>query len=262
MRFACAVLCLVCAAFGQGPLAPAFEVASVKPSPPDRLTNTRSTYNGIDYQGATLRLCLINAYRVGSYQISGPPWLDDLRYDIVAKMAPPVDPRKVSEMLQTLLAERFKLQIHREKKDFPGYALVVGPAGPKLSKPADGAVSAAEASLGQIPRQSLIFSEYLRTGGMRMRGEHATLAYLASNISLRLGCPVLDLTDLPGDYNFVLEFSRDDMRNGTGGMPPGEEDAAVSVFSSIQTLGLKLKPQKVPLDLIVVDHAEKVPTEN
>ena len=108
------LLFLAGVAFGQTPAAPpSFEVASVQPAPPQRRTATRTTRNGIDYQGVTLRFCIINAYRVKSFQISAPRWMDDLRYDIVAKASKAVKYDQWAPMFQTLLAERFKLRIHR-----------------------------------------------------------------------------------------------------------------------------------------------------
>jgi uncharacterized protein (TIGR03435 family) len=260
-------------AFAQSSAPPlAFDVASVKQAAPPALgRSTRSTQDGIDFPWVTLRYCIVWAYRVSGYQVSGPPWIDELRYDIVAKMAPPPDARKFPAMLQTLLAERFHLRVHREPKEFPGYALMVAAGGPKLSPSVEGAVSPAAAKL-QIPSQPIIWMKFLPTGGCRLTGEHSTMDYLARNISLRLGCPVVDLTKLPGNYDFELEFSRDDMRNGnvvetlppsnSASFPLDTDDPGVSVFGSIQRLGLLLKPRPSTLDVIVVDRAERVPTAN
>jgi len=242
-----------------------FEVASVKPAaPPVPGSGTRSRPDGIEFFSATLRYCIVYAYRLQDYQVSAPSWMADLHYDIVAKMPKSGRYQEMPEMLQTLLAERFKLKVHAEQKDFPGYALVVGPGGPKLSKPADGDTGKIVAKLGDIPPQPLLLHEHLPTGGQRVMGVQAGMGYLVRDLSLNLGCPVVDLTNLPGTYDFVLEMSREDMRNGLNAMVggPAGEDPGVSIFSSVQGLGLRLKPHKSTLDVIVVDHAERVPTEN
>jgi uncharacterized protein (TIGR03435 family) len=206
----------------------------------------------------------MNAYRVQDYQISAPDWMSDLRFDIVAKIPRSADPGKMPEMIRTLLAERFKLKIHVEQKEFSGYALVLGPGAPKLSKPGDEAEGKLPPELRDLPPQPLILHQILPTGGQRMTGVHATMTYLAQSLAGDMGYPVVDLTNLTGGYDFVVEMSREDMRNGVnaGARGPEGEDPGASVFSSIQGLGLRLRPHKIPLDLIVVDHAEKVPTEN
>jgi len=229
---------------------------------------TRSTRDGIDFQGATLLYCIAYAYHVGFFQISGPNWLDDLKYDIVAKASRPITTQQASEMLQTLLAERFQLQIHHEQRDFPGYALVVGAGGLKLFQSVEDTSGTMEMpGVGQIPRQPILRSEFRPGGATRLIGEHATMARLVGQLSIMLGSPVVDLTNAPGNYDFVLEVSQEDMRNGHAlrieGAPANQESTpGVSIFSSIQNLGLKLKAQKVPLDAIVVDQAEKVPVGN
>ena len=246
---------LSCAAFGQAPAAPpAFEVASVKPS--TQQTSTRSTHDGIIFQGATLRYCIGYAYHVKDFQISGPGWLRDLTYDIVAKMPQTGDLRQVEEMLQTLLAERFKLQIHREKKEFPGYALTVAPGGLQLvANPVDNNSAMPPSLYGGIGVRQ--FSD----GHLRLIGKQATMTALASNLSLRLGSPVINQTEMAGHYDFSIDVSPDDIHLGGADENPSN-GPGVSVFDSVRRLGLKLRTQKVPLDVVFVDHAEKIPTEN
>ena len=138
--------CLAVAAAGQTPAStpPAFEVASVKPavqpergpifclvpcSPGERLTVTGTR---VDIRWMPLRKLIVTAYRVKPYQVAGPDWMQSQRFDIVAKIPAGASPDQVPEMLQALLAERFKLAIHRETKDTPVVALVVGRNGPHL----------------------------------------------------------------------------------------------------------------------------------
>src|SRR5208283_5325729 len=136
---ACLAAMLVCISAGQTGNPLSFEVASVKLARPLVPGESRGTKRGIDrieLQYATLRNCIVYAYRVKDFQVSAPAWLDDLHYDIVAKGPAGTRPDHLQEMLQTLLAERFKLQIHRETKEVAGLALVVGKDGPKFEKAA------------------------------------------------------------------------------------------------------------------------------
>src|SRR5271157_3691397 len=133
-----------CAAFAQtAENSPTFEVASVKPAAPIVGNRIMVGMRGgpgtpdpgqITYNNVTLKNVLTNAYGVKSFQISGPSWLDSERYDIVAKLPRGATKEQFMVMLQNLLAERFKLTLHREKRDLPMYALVVGKNGPKMKE--------------------------------------------------------------------------------------------------------------------------------
>ena len=136
-----------CAAWAQtAENSPAFEVASVKPAAPITGNFIRVGMRGgpgssdpgqITYNNVTVKDVVMNAYGVKRFQISGPGWLDSERYDIVAKLPRGATKAEFMVMLQNLLAERFKLTLHREKKDLPMYALVVGKNGPKLKESVD-----------------------------------------------------------------------------------------------------------------------------
>jgi uncharacterized protein (TIGR03435 family) len=133
-----------CAAFGQGAAeSPTFEVASVKPSEPQPSGMMRVRMSGgpgtpdpgqLTYTNVSLKNVLATAYEVNDYQISGPNWLDGQRFDIVAKIPQGATKEQFQQMLQNLLAERFKLKLHHETKELPMYALVVGKGGPKLKE--------------------------------------------------------------------------------------------------------------------------------
>ena len=256
-----------CAVSGQSP-APAFEVASIKSAAPPTDGRLMIRMGGdagrIEYTNVSLRDVIRNAYKVRNDQISGPDWLNSDRYNITAKFPPGASRDDVPAMLQTLLADRFKLASHKESKVLPIYALVPAKGGPKL-QPADAA------------------------GGMRMmmgpKGRHlsgkVTLEQLASTPSNAMDRPVMDMTELKGAFDIDLEFTSDyspeGMRMGMPGLGPGpgpggpagearahdESADAPSLFTAIQEkLGLKLDPRKAPVDIYVIDHAEKVPTEN
>jgi uncharacterized protein (TIGR03435 family) len=235
-----------------------FDVASIKPAEgptPGRSRGNTVRDDRIDYQIATLRYCIAYAYGVKEYQITGPAWLAEDRWDIQAKAPEGATRHQFPEMMQTLLAERFHLQVHREKKDFDGLAMVVGKNGPKLER------AAAPATFNTSMRFG---------GGGKIDAKGMTMDTLARLLTDTLARPVADETNLEGPYAFTLEYAAYEAHGGmqvrmNGPLPPNvtaDTDPGVSVMNSIQKLGLKLEARKVPLDVIVVDRVDKIPTAN
>jgi uncharacterized protein (TIGR03435 family) len=262
---AIAVLIAACAAWGQ-PAPPSFEVASVKSAPSGQPHDNRRGVgtDRIEFRYATLWYCISYAYGMKSYQMSGPDWLRNARYDIVAKGPAGTAGDQLPKMMQALLADRLKVQVHHEKKEISGLALVVGKNGSKLKKSAAGPGDAAgEAHFAIGPSAE---------GVERMEATNVTMAKLANTLTGLLGRPVIDKTGLAGQYDFALEFSRAETAGpgASGGFnepprmpaPPAGAEPAQSIYTSIQQLGLKLDGQKFPIDSIVIDRAEKIPTEN
>ena len=244
-----------------------FDVASVKPATPLRPGESRSTRirpGELNLPSVSLRYCIAFAYQVRYHQISGPVWLDDTRYEIVAKAPAGTQMLQMREMLQNLLAGRFKLQIRRETKDLPGYALIAGKNGPKVEMSPEEArefskVDPGEPGVMTVPPRA-------GTAG-HLWGKHVSIAGMADDLTNLLGHPVVDMTGLTGEFDFGIEFSPEDAANGyayriQSGTPPAVEPGGASIFQSIQKLGLKLEARKIPQTVITVDHAEKVPTEN
>jgi uncharacterized protein (TIGR03435 family) len=196
---------------------------------------------------------IAQAYRVQYGQISGAAWLDTERFDIAAKIPAGVAMDQIPRMLQALLADRFKLQLHRENKKLPIYALVVDKNGLKLQK----AESPGGVSAGFNP------------GRAHMSGRFS-MPQLADYLSHRLGRPVLDQTGLDGAYAIALEWVPDptDEPGSAPVTPPaaGEGTSVASgpsIFTALrEQLGLTLAAMKGPVEILVIDHAEKVPTEN
>jgi len=265
----CAGLALLTAGvvFSQTVAAPpAFEVASVKPAPPPSEGKFMVQMGGdpgmVDNKNVSLKTLIARAHEMKDYQISGPDWLDSARFDVVAKIPPNTPPGQVPQMLQTLLAERFKLTAHREQKVMPVYAMVVGKNGPKL-KPVEGE-SGGRMRMSIGPR------------GRQMSGP-ATMSALAGGLSQMLDRPVVDLTELKGTYDIDLEWVPDE-REGGGMMakmkamaeaastdPHGDPlgPNGLSLFGALQErLGLRMEARKSPVDIVVVDSAQQVPTEN
>jgi uncharacterized protein (TIGR03435 family) len=300
-----------CAAWAQtAENSPAFEVASVKPAAP--ITGNRiqvmlrggpgsSDPGQITYTNVTVKNVLTQAYGVKGFQISGPGWLDSGRYDIVAKLPRGATKAEFMVMLQNLLAERFKLTLHREKKDLQMYALVVGKNGPKLKELAQeaapkegGPVDGPAATMGKLTMGRDGFpvlpaamagrggmAMTMMNGNARMTANGQTMAGLAEMLSGQLDLPVVDMTGLTGKYDYTLYFAPEGMAGmrlpgglppppppseAGGGMPAASAPDAQSnpnLFTALQEqLGLKLEQRKGPVELLVIDHLERAPIEN
>lgn len=301
------------AVFGQAPAAaPAFEVASVKPSGPlnPELIKSGKMPIGLKIDAARVDIGSLSladlirmAYRVKQYQISGPDWMSTERFDVHAKLPDGASSEQVPEMLQALLAERFKLTMHRESKEHAMYALIVGKNGSKLKEslpddppsgdappPTPGAGTGQVRISGNMEGKGVTVSggpngtmrmSMGPEGTMRMETSKMTLAQLAEVLARFVDRPVVDMTELKGNYQVTLELSLDVLRNvarsagvtipaqpAGGDASKAPADAASdpsgssSIFASVQQMGLKLEARKAPIDLIVIDHLEKTPTEN
>jgi uncharacterized protein (TIGR03435 family) len=227
-----------------------FEVASIKPSrtPPGRgLASLRE-----DIKSEPARLTMDNislntgirwAYKLGVYEISGPDWISDQRYDIAAKAAAEVSEDQLRLMLRSLLADRFKLAAHRETKDVSGYALVAGKK-PKLT-----AVEGGVGGEGSMTGAALMFE-----------GHKMPLSRLADILASALKTPVRDMTGLEGNYDFKLDL-RPDLLNRQPGDGPLDL-AGIAITALDEQLGLRLEARKLPIEILIVDHAEKAPSEN
>lgn len=271
------------ALFCQTPASrPEFEVASVKPSAP----LTESGLNvGVHIDGAMVRctyLSLLNylnmAYDVKDYQIIGPDWLASEHFDIVAKRPEGVSGEQALRgMMASLLQDRFKLTMHRETRDLPAYALVVGKGGLKIKEippDPDGAdTGKVDVNVTGGGRGGTVVDlgngSYITYGLNKLEAKKVTFPAIMDSLSKFLDRPVVDMTGLTGRYDFTLEYSVDELRNlvrASGGdasrIPDFGGDATVSIFTSVESLGLKLEPRKAPVDAIVIDSVQKTPTAN
>jgi len=253
----------------------------------------------VNWVNVSLRDILRVAYGLRDYQITGPDWMNSTRFNIEAKLPPTTTKEQFAQMWQTLLKERFGMTVHRETKDLPAYALVVAKGGPKLTEAVDdpvmttdegrpGGPRAAGGALGGGPGGpgGPRGGGPMRNGMMMMRGmghleaKGIPISQFVDLLSRQLSRPVEDQTGLKKDYDFKLDYTPDETTNGSAmrmGMPmpmprpegggegrgPNADNNDVSLFTAVQTqLGLKLEVKKLPLDMLVVDHAEKAPTEN
>lgn len=257
MKRAC-VLLFAAGAFAQAP--PAFEVASIKPAPPITPESFRKgpPHLGVkiddaraDYGGMSIEGLIAYAYRVKTYQITGPDYIKSERFDILAKLPEGATKDQGPEMMQALLASRFKLVLHRESKEFPVYAMVAGKNGVKLTPKPDDYVPGQNKGFGTLTMESL--ASMMNTGDDR---------------------PVVDQTELKGLYlvpmqsvmNMLMTRAKaraeQSAASRNGGATAASDPADSGVFALVQEFGLKLEPRKLPLPYLTVDHVEKAPTEN
>jgi uncharacterized protein (TIGR03435 family) len=205
--------------------------------------------------------------------LGGPSWLDSDRFDITAKAPERASTtRMVGPMLQTLLEDRFQLKLHVEARETPVYALTVGKSGPKLTpaKPE----SCVPIDLNNPEQWHINSAAPCGFPKMSMKGALATLEIAGTTMEEFAGRtlpphtdrPVIDKTGLTGRYDIHLEFAREPRQVFLNGVPqpapPAGEIAGPSIFTALQEqLGLKLSPDKAPLNVLVIDSVQK-PTEN
>ncbi len=224
-----------------------FEVASIKPSaPPEGGRMVMGARGGpgsadpIRFTGSNMSLTMLitMAYDLKPYQLSAPSWLSGERFDIAAKVPPGATREQFRIMLQNLLAERFKLEIHRETKELPVFELVVGKGGPKFKESADQSETVPGAApppppppggpimvgrdgvpQGLAGRTMMMMSP----GRARLTAYKENMGWLAARLSSSAGRPVLDATGLTKKYDFTLDFAPEGGGMGPGmvGMGPG-----------------------------------------
>jgi uncharacterized protein (TIGR03435 family) len=236
---ACLLFCCGAILPAQNAPGPRFEVASVKPSLADPGSSGITTRRGsLKANNVTLQRCIIGAYGIGPHQIAGgPPWLDSDRFEIDARADASVnDDATLMLMLQGLLAERFHLTLHRETKTVTAYLLEVVRNGPKLEKVQGDGDSSTNSSHG------------------RLDARQTDMDLFAKVLARSMELPVVNRTGLDGRYNFKLEWTPEGDRQ--------RPDSAPSIFTALQEqLGLRLRTGKAPVEVVVIDRAEK-PTAN
>lgn len=252
-----------------------FEAASIKPSPirpPNVIQSPANDPGHIHYTWMPLKRLIMNAYDVKDFQISGPDWLATTRFDLEATMLPSTTKQQFRAMLQSLLAERFKLAIHRATKELPIYSLVIAKGGPKMKESQESSEDAPVPAKRQTDNFGFpIMPEHgaPRMMELAMKDRARLVAYqqttqdLADHLGL-LSRPVFDATGLTAKYNFTLTFSLEGLSIAPQGVAPSTDiETPPDLFSALQSqLGLKLESKKGPVDLIVIDHIEKTPVEN
>lgn len=261
-----------------------YEIVSVKPCKPETSGGyTMNTPDGYTAKCTLLVILIDYAYGIlNPEQLSGAPsWVSSQRFDVDAKMDGSVanaiqklsrDDRKLArqQMLQALLADRFKLTVHRETRELSVYALVIAKNGSKLKevKPDDNSPDRIKGADGHAVTDRVMMGT--SGGAMTMTGQAVSMPMLVRLLSQRVGRIVVDKTGLTGNFDFYMQFTPEeggllaassDVPGGAAPLPPSDPGAP-SIFTAVQEgLGLKLESRKVPVEIIVIDHVER-PSRN
>jgi uncharacterized protein (TIGR03435 family) len=261
-----------------------FEVASVKPSAAsqDHQVNIGVRVDGaqVHYTYFSLQDYIRIAYKVKNFQTSGPEWLASEHFDIDAKLPAGSTREQTLEMLQSLLADRFGLKIHHESKEFSVYALLVAKGGIKATEvpvePGDDKAvevnvqGSAKGAFGNYGNGA-----YFAFTDNKFEVKKLGMVSVADMLARFMDTPVVDMTELKGKYDFTLKLSEEDYRimmiraamSSGVSLPPQalallEGATDQSLFAALRAEGLSLEKRKAPLDVIVIDHILKTPTEN
>jgi uncharacterized protein (TIGR03435 family) len=257
-----------------------FEVASIKPAPPPTGRGMHVTWNGgpgehdpgmFTCENCPLSMLISDAFDLKDFQLSGPDWLRPMgmqatRFMMSAKIPLGTTKAQFRVMLQNFLAERFRMTFHREKKEVPGFQLVVAKNGPKFKESKPTAQTPEDDAADQsgppkvdangfpvLPRGRGMMMTMMRGRGA-MRSDEETMAGFAETLSNQLRQPVIDATGLSGKYDIAMYWIPGD---------PTPDSPGPSLFQALQEqLGLKLESKKEVVDIVVIDRIEKTPTEN
>jgi uncharacterized protein (TIGR03435 family) len=226
---------------------PAFEVATIKLSGPESppISIQRLPGGRLVTSNTPLPMLIQWAYQLDEGRLVGvPDGLGSLHFDVVAK-SPEPEPiaGRMQLMMQRLLAERFKLAVHHETRELTAYALTTEPRGPKVR------VVTTNEPAGPNP--------FKMTDRGTLIGSRVTADMLATVLSNQLGRPVQNTTGFTKAFDFTLQWAPDT------GVVSGDGQDRPSLFTAIrEQLGFRLAARKMPTDVVVIDHAERTPTEN
>jgi uncharacterized protein (TIGR03435 family) len=295
MRRAALLVALVSGVYAQSAKKLEFEAASVRPAPPPG-SGGRTEFVGchggprtsdpelFTCGGTDLGNLIVAAYGVEDYfRLSAPGWVKDgsSTFDVSARVPAGTTRDDFNVMLQNLLADRFKLAVHRESREMQRYALVVGKNGPKFKEAsplaaeknddAKRARAGTPAKLGDDGYPVLTSGMSMAmtpNGRARLHFPQMTMAMLAARLQTQLRAPVRDATGLKGEYDIGLYWDAAATSRLDASPPGGIQTAVASdpgptLIEAVQDqLGLRLESKKGTVEFLIVDHAEKIPTEN
>jgi uncharacterized protein (TIGR03435 family) len=237
--------------------APAFEAASITPCQPgtpepgeERMGMVQFTLPGGRFRAKATSLKFLLEWSYGilpSQHSEGPSWMDNDRYDIVAKAEGNTTDAQMKRMTQTLLAERFKLKFHRESKEVPVVVVSLGKTAPKLFPPKEEEKYSIRIVPQTGPDQKVVSWHVVAT--------RFSFAQLNETFSRQLERVIVNRTGMDGDFDFTLDFTPDENR-------PNPLDPSIILAAMRDQLGLTVKSQKAPVDFFVIDNAEKVVAGN
>jgi uncharacterized protein (TIGR03435 family) len=277
---------IVCSAFVITPAAQTplrFEVASIRPSAsqPSGTVGLRITPGQARFSFLSLKDYITIAYGVRAYQIAGPDWLAAVRFEIVAKIPEGQQPNQVPAMMRALLEDRFKLRTHRESREFAIYSLEIAPRGPALVPVPDEQQPQAAFAVESGPSAegkkvtSLGGGATLALGDNRFEADKVTMTMLADTLARFVDRPVVNMTNLEGRYDIAFSLAPEDFqammtRSTIGGgfaVPPEmlhrlEAASTAAIPDALEKVGLLLRSRHAPIDVLVIDRVERIPTEN
>ena len=228
--------------WGQGAggttLPSSFEVVSIRPVPADSQGRISEPV-GTEFRAQAMPLSVLvqMAFGINPNQMVIPDWAQSVKFDIAAKTgsAVPLTYEQMKPLLQKMMADRFKMTYHRETREVQGYDMVAAKDGLKLTPAKPGSPKGGSGGPGTINMPS------------------TTMKSFAGMLTAKLKRPVADKTGAAGDYEVKLRFA-----------PDGDAESPLpSIFTALrEEMGIKLEPAKVPVEMVVIDHLERVPTEN
>jgi uncharacterized protein (TIGR03435 family) len=275
--------------FAQAPKAAQFEVASIKPF--DRSAQGQ-VLGGIHIDGAQVRVAglslrdlLAQAYRIKATLITGPDWTATERFDISATLPAGSTQAQLPQMFEALLTERFQVKTHRDKKEFPIYALLVSKSGLKMKE------AAPDSDADRVdPKEARGVASTAVANGLNVNYGHGssytfannrfdahklTMFLFAGNLERFADRQIVDMTGLTGQYDFAFDVTPEDyramlMRSAVWAgvnLPPEamrllDASSPAALGDALQQVGLRLEARKAPLDVLVIDDALKTPTAN
>ena len=238
-----------------------FDVASVKVSDSPIISSRFDRAGGHIAWTTDLFNIIEYAYGVRNWQISGPVPGSSYAYAIEAVTDPKTTDDQVRLMFQSLLADRFKMAVHEETKDAPGYALAIAKGGLKIQEATDAKIPPMPGWLPPLYKtgdpagmEHHISATLPSSGVVLIIGRRVTMQQLSENLSVAIQSPVFDLTGLHGEYYFAFEYAEGADTGGTNDLPP--------LPGALKLLGFNFEKHTGPVKTIIVDHIEKVPTEN
>jgi uncharacterized protein (TIGR03435 family) len=236
---------------------PAFEVASIEPCKPgtpeppgEHMGMVQFTSPGGRFRATATSLKFLMEWSWGiqpGQHSPGPSWMENDRYDIVAKAPGNPSDEEMKLMVRTLLADRFRLKVHRENKQMAAYVISVGKTAPRLETPKDSEVH----SIKVLPQKD----QDQKTVSWHVVATRYTLAQLTDTFARQLGRPIVNETGLDGEYDFTLDMTPDENT-------PNPLDPTLIMDAMRRQLGLTMKTQDTAVDYFVIDNAEKVASGN
>jgi len=227
---------------------PVFDAASVKLNRSGDSQSLRWHHDPgrLSAENVTLRDLVLYAYDVRNNQISGgPAWFDSDRWNVNATAAREISEGERRQMLQALLADRFELKIRREMKELPVYALVIAKSGSKLKANTDGAPGGMDVSINF-------------RGFSQLTAQNEPMSTLATILFNPTGRKVIDRTGIEGNFDFTLEWAPDPAHTPSNDGAPDADPQGASIFTAVQQqLGLKLESSKGPVEILVIERAER-----